>query len=153
MCISINVGENTRQMNSVREGKSLRINVSTTYDANFPGPHVSSLSLSKRYRLIKRTDSAGTFNLKSVVPRHHDIGSSRQGPTNRFPCPPPHDDRFAQRQRLETLEIGRQPPWHVIITSDNAIFRSSNNDRYNRLGSGHVGPQTAIGALIVGSAS
>src|SRR5690606_16741514 len=126
----------------VGKRQCLRINLPPSYDANLSYSQVSGLLLSKCNRLFERTNRTRTVSLKSLVSCDHDIGSPRQRMTNRFPGPPSHNYGLTNCQGLETPEIGRKPPRHVIITPDDTIFGGSNNDRNNRLVCRHGEPQT-----------
>ena len=81
---------------------------------------------------------------KFLLARDDDRLAPGQRPANGIPSSSPHDNRLSHRQRSEVLEIGREPPRQRALAADDAVLRDGNDK-------GEF--QTAIGALIAGSAT
>src|SRR5437764_14681830 len=57
----------------------------------------------------------------------YDMLSPREQPAQRFPRAPPHDDRVAERQALEVLEVFGEVPWQAALATDYAVRRNGGN--------------------------
>ena len=93
-------------------------------------------------RLIGRSRDAHAIPSELRVARQHDARAPRQGPADGFVCAATHDERLAQGQLANVLQVVGQAPGESAILADDLVAIERDDERDPT--------QTAIFALIGG---
>ncbi|MNI69633.1 hypothetical protein D3C73_1253960 [compost metagenome] len=122
--------------------QQLAEDLATADDAQFAG----ALAFCNRFRLVQRGHRTHALERHLAAAGQHQVGPPRQHAADRFGGLAPHQDRLAQGQRLEVLEVVRQVPGHGIALADAAIAIQRNDHREFHL-SGYNSLKIFIAAL------
>lgn len=79
--------------------------------------------------LFQGGEHLGTFQAQVRLATDDDVEAPRQGPAERVPGLATHDDRLAQGQCLEVLEVRRQVPGQLVVAADDAVVREGGDQR------------------------
>jgi hypothetical protein len=121
------------------------IDFAATNDAQLLCPRIAC----SLQRLLDRSHRLHALERHLATAGQHQVQAARQGATERLRGPAPHQDRLADGQRLEALEIVRQLPWQVVVTTDTVPGVERSDQRELHAQTTH----TATGALIAGCGS
>ena len=94
-------------------------------------------------RRLERRHDGRAFELQPRLPRHHDVVPAGQRPPDRVPGPASHDDRLAERQALEALQVLGQAPGQASFAPDATEFVRRDDDRDEHQGSATAGRDAA----------
>jgi hypothetical protein len=100
-------------------------------------------------RLLDRGHRLHAVERHLLAAGQHQVQPARQGTAERLRGPAPHQDRLADGQRLEALEIIGQLPRQVVVTADAVVAVKRGDQRELHARAAH----TATGALIAGCGS
>ena len=80
-------------------------------------------------RLIEIAHGDYAVGRESWVAAQHDRDPAGQQSADRFKRPPTHHDVVPHRETLESLQIRRQMPRQLTVTSDDVVLRSGDDQR------------------------
>ena len=92
---------------------------------------------------VARDQHALVVHREVRVAAEHDGGATGQGPSDRLPGLPPHDEAVSHRELLDGLLLVGQAPGDLRGATDHAVLGQGRDD-----GQLHRSAQTAIGALM-----
>src|SRR5215471_13636796 len=90
-----------------------------------------------RQRLFHRMDCDHALRIPAAVARQYEIDASRQRPADGFECLAAHEDRLAERESPEALEVVGQPPGERVVAADDTVLGHGDDQRDQRLPGAH----------------
>ena len=96
--------------------------------------HPRRLITRQRQRVAGRMRHLRALRPPPCIARNHEMPAPREQPGQAVERLAPHDHRPTHGQRLEPLEVRREPPRQPAVTPDHAIARASDDQGWGREG-------------------
>jgi len=119
-------GMHQRQMNSGDERDAFPVDLAS------PDHHQTRIPVRLAARGVEGRYHHAIRRREAFRAGQDDVGSAGQRPADRFVGLSAHQDRVTHGQRLEALQVRRQPPRQLIATADDVIFRHCDHDFHAR---------------------
>src|SRR5271168_5160119 len=134
-------------MQSLRSPYGLRVDFAAADDRDLLGAGSAGRNRGRADRSVNIVRDLNALRSVTHIAGDDDRQPARQGAADGLKGLAAHNERLAHRQRLEALEVARQPPGQALTGTNDAVTGHGGDERDDGLA------QTATGALIAGQGS
>src|SRR5690554_6277115 len=110
-----------RDVEAVGAGDGLGVDLASADDRNLVGPGARRLGAGEIERCIEVRRKVDGPTADIAQAGDDNVEAIRQWLADRLERTAPHDDRLAERQPPETLEIRREPPRHLSVAANDTV--------------------------------
>ena len=119
--MTISVGSGLSEVEPVGDRQCHGVNLLTTSHHTLLRTREGTCLLSQSHSVLQAAGNFHPSGLPLGVSGNNNIGSARQRPANTVIGLAAHQDRLAHSHRLKVLEVFRQMPGQLIISTNNTI--------------------------------